>query len=157
VECRKLDASTPRCRTSRQWEWSIAIRLLNPTSPPLIASWTRSWFTKAIMHCPAASKTPGRSVLLASGSRCHNIAELFTNRVIHRWDRSINAQRIERVESSGATIAVVGAAIYRGKDPEAIALVTADIGTSDRGVQVGLPRTLGTAAPAGIARDVDLG
>jgi 3-hexulose-6-phosphate synthase len=33
----------------------------------------------------------------------------------------INAQRIEGVESSGATIAVAGAAIYGAKDPEAAA------------------------------------
>jgi 3-hexulose-6-phosphate synthase len=33
----------------------------------------------------------------------------------------INAQRIESVESSGATIAVAGAAIYGAKDPEAAA------------------------------------
>lgn len=33
----------------------------------------------------------------------------------------VNAQRIERVESSGATIAVAGAAIYGAKNPEAAA------------------------------------
>jgi 3-hexulose-6-phosphate synthase len=33
----------------------------------------------------------------------------------------VNAQRIESVESSGATIAVAGAAIYGAKDPEAAA------------------------------------
>ena len=41
---------------------------------------------------------------------------------------------------------------------EAVALVAADIGTSDGGAQVGVfARALGAAAPSSIARDVDHG
>jgi hypothetical protein len=46
-------------------------------------------------------------------------------RCSHGWgsasDTSVNAQRIEGVECSGATIAVAGAAIYGAKDPKAAA------------------------------------